>query len=158
MVDQNILSRKKMLWIDADVLYLEPYIEFFERNGFDVILCGSLTKAREFLTQQKFDIIILDIMIAPTSEEEKSTYDFASTNGGRQAGLVFYIQMKSRLEDQRTPVLVLTQRLDLEIQNRFLAEGVPAKSFARKVDFPEVTRLLEKVLELLDEKSREEQA
>jgi len=149
MTNENPTRTHKILWIDEDGHILEPYLEFLEANGYKVEMCDNLSKGEKLVQSEKFDLVILDVMITPTEEEEKNAYTTEAADLGMQSGLVFFKRVKSYLEKSKTPLLVLTQRIGLEIRDKFVAEGLPQSAFARKSDLPTVRHVLEKLEEIL---------
>src|SRR5687767_14648037 len=99
----------RVLWIDEDSHLLEPYVEFLEMNNYKIEMCGNLSKGEELIKLEKYDLVILDVMITPTEEEEANAYNIEAADLGMQSGLVFYKRVKSYLEQSKTPILVLTQ-------------------------------------------------
>lgn len=149
MANENLAKSCKVLWIDEDYNILEPYREYLENEGFEVEMCGNLSEAERLVKSIQYDLIILDVMITPTEEEELDAYNVDASDLGMQSGLVFFKRMKEHLEKSKTQVLVLTQRLDLEIRDKFIAEGLPQNAFARKADLPNVRQVLQKLEEII---------
>lgn len=152
MTNENLTHPYRILWIDEDGHTLEPYLEFLEMNGYKVEMCGNLSRGEVLVQSEKYDLVILDVMITPTEEEEKNAYNIEVADLGMQSGLVFFKRVKSYLEQSKTPLLVLTQRIDFEIRDKFIAEGLSHNAFARKSDLPTVRNVLEKLEQMLKTK------
>ena len=101
-----MLKRKNIMWIDDEAKSLASYAEAFESKGIAIKFISTCIRAIHLLEKMKEesdfpDIILLDIMMPNTK------YIFIdgkkiATNGGHDAGLVFYnIWLKGFIEKTR---------------------------------------------------------
>ena len=140
---------KRILWLDNDPAYLETYEEALRESGFEVTLTTTVTAAERLLAKEKYDLLILDVMIPTKSEAEENFYPPETTDSGLKTGLLFYRRMKARLDEQRTPVLVMTVRLDSGILDEFVDAGLERENFCTKMSLRERPTFISKVSEIL---------
>jgi hypothetical protein len=150
---------QKILWIDDDVVLLEPYVQHLASQlpSYMIEIEKSITEAEGRIkssVHDPYELIILDVMISP-SEVEEVAYPPYATNFGIETGLAFIRRVKSLLVALGTKVLVLTQRLDKDIENEFLKESMPNLVFERKVEVPTVSKFSERVVKILKTKTDE---
>jgi CheY-like chemotaxis protein len=60
-------QRMKILWVEDDYYHLKYLARLITKKGFDVVPARSLIEAKELLDNQKFDLVLLDLII-PYSE------------------------------------------------------------------------------------------
>ncbi|MDT0294998.1 bifunctional response regulator/alkaline phosphatase family protein [Mesonia ostreae] len=54
------MNHIKVLWVDDEIDLLKPHILFLEGKGYEVTTCQSGTEAIEEVSEQNFDIVLLD--------------------------------------------------------------------------------------------------
>jgi CheY-like chemotaxis protein len=140
--------RNKILWLDNDLAYIEPYVEILRESGFEVNPVPTITQAEDQL-KGDYDLLILDIMIPTKTEQEEQVYRPERTEAGRKTGLAFYTRMKQALEEKGCRLLVLTVRLDESIFEEFLAAGLPRECYDTKMTLREAPIFLERVKDIL---------
>lgn len=127
------MPKKKILWIDNDERLLAPHILRLETEGYTVKQATTFTEGLKEVENNGYDLLILDIMM-PVSEEEDALLHDKETEKGRKAGFVFYNEYRELLENKRIAVFVFTIREDVEIREKFLAAGLPEKNFMTKIE------------------------
>lgn len=140
---------KNILWLDNDPTWIDPYVAAIKQMGHEVTVVTTVTKAELAIKSNRYDLLILDVMVPTKTEEEEIAYPPELTKGGTQTGLVFYQRMKELIVAADTRVLAMTLRLDEKIKDAFIAEGLPADSFATRLTLRDVSVFSEKLLALL---------
>ena len=140
---------KKILWLDNDVSYVEPYVEELELEGYATIVVKSVAEAEELIKNNQFALLILDVMIPTTSEEEKQ-YPSEMTDFGHKVGLHFYRRMKRFLDAANTRVVVMTIRIDKDISDEFIQAGLPRDCLFTKISVMKTPEFLGKVKGLIE--------
>jgi len=130
-----------VLWIDNDRVYLWPRVARLEAEGHQVVRAYTLSDASARLESEldRWDLVIIDVMMNVREEEEKE-FPPSETDSGHRAGLVFYERWRDRLEQADIGVAVLTIRQDEGIMRDFIRAGLPEDRFRRKLDVAD-TRL-----------------
>jgi CheY-like chemotaxis protein len=143
---------KKILWLDNDTAYIKVYVKTLigQPEPYEVDLISTITEADDYLSRGSYDLLILDVMIPTTSEEEEKLYPPEETSQGLNMGLTFYIKHKKVLTEMGTKVLVLTARIDEAIKKGFMMSGLPQENIVMKAEVGDVTSLVEKVAEVLE--------
>lgn len=136
---------KRVLWLDNDAPYLEPYVEALADSGYDATVVTTLSEAEARIKNNQYSLLILDVMIPTKSEEEELNYPPHETDHGHKAGLFFFKRLKSELEYAGTQVLVLTVRLDQRILDEFVEAGLPPLHFDTKYKLREVNVFLDRI-------------
>jgi two-component system phosphate regulon response regulator OmpR len=80
----------KILVIDDDTRLRNLLGKFLEENGFETMLAKDTEEAKSFLNTQKFDLLIVDVML-PNQNGIEFTHNF-------------------RLSSNNTPIIILTAR------------------------------------------------
>lgn len=141
----------KILWIDNDKIFLVPRIYRLQVEGYFVKQVLTLTEGLKELEKEGYDLLILDVMM-PIQEEEDELFPPATTNFGKEAGLLFYKRYKEMIEKKGITIFVLTIREDAAIRDKFLDAGLPEKNFMTKSEGADTAVFLARVKELLEEK------
>jgi CheY-like chemotaxis protein len=124
----------KILWLDDDLGTITSFVQSLSEIGWEIDVCRSPVDAERMLensARQPYELLILDVMI-PTTLEEEAAYPLYATNAGIETGLVFLQRTKHLLLALNTAVLVLTGRLDQDIRHRFAREAIPNLHFGTK--------------------------
>src|SRR6185436_13922602 len=79
-----------VLWLDNEVAYMQPFVMAMEDEGIQVTLTSSVQKAEDLLRRDRYDALLLDVMVPVTDAAFDSGYDGSSTENGYATGLVFY--------------------------------------------------------------------
>ncbi len=140
---------KRVIWLDNDTDYLSPYIDELKDNDFEIRVSKSVLEAETFIKENKYELLILDVMIPTVNEEEEKFYPVKETQYGHQTGLCFYKRMKKVLDEKKTAVLVNTVRLDQQIKDEFQQAGLPKENFATKFALRSTDEFLDKVNSIL---------
>jgi CheY-like chemotaxis protein len=149
-----MIEGRQVLWLDNDPAYIKQFVMTLEEDGYSVVVKKSVTEAERLLQEQRFDLVIVDVMIPTVSQEEEQRYPPAETDNGHKTGLVFFRKVKLLLADKQTSILVLTVRIDEEVRKEFLKEGLPEAQFVTKMDVMETPKFMKKIESLLGEASR----
>lgn len=138
-------ARKQILWIDNDRKYLHPYHIALENNGYLVRFANSVSEGERALNASQFDLLILDVMIPTSEEDERSGYTSSAIELGHSTGLIFYQRNRDLLMKLRVRTMVLTVRVDQNIKNAFLASGLPSHLFFTKSRLVRVSAFVDAV-------------
>lgn len=142
---------KRILWLDNDPAYLETYEEALKESGFEVEIVTTVTAAERLIESKEYDLLLLDVMIPTKNEAEENLYPPETTDSGLKTGLLFYRRMKAKLDQLKTPVLVMTVRLDSGILDEFVKAGLKPDNFCTKVALRERPVFIDKVKEVLSD-------
>ncbi|MFI4930797.1 MAG: response regulator [Burkholderiales bacterium] len=82
----------RLLLIDDDTRLTAMVVDYLRANGFEVITAGSLASGREYLRQEAFDALLLDLML-PDGD-----------------GLDLTRELRADARTRRLPLLMLTAR------------------------------------------------
>jgi len=142
---KGIVKNKRILWIDNDLPALMPYVNGLRADGYEVVTATTITMAKTSLSEHEFDLVIIDMMI-PTSEQEELEYSPMETRFGQDTGLLFGRWIKTHYP--HLPIIALTVRLDSEIRDTFMRFGT---DFRTKVSLRDAFVFLEYINRILDE-------
>lgn len=145
---------QRILWLDNDPGYLEPFVEALTDDGYDVEVVPTVAEAETALHSATYDLFLLDVMIPTVNASEEQRFDPSETKLGVQTGLVFYRLNKDLIEGAGTKILVMTVRLDKSIMDQFVAAGLPADRFATKYDLRDSSVFLAKIHSVLGESNQ----
>jgi CheY-like chemotaxis protein len=143
---------KRILWLDNDTAYINVYIKLLRNqpDPYEVTVAATLSEAEDYLKETTYDLIILDVMIPTTNEEEERAYPPDQTDHGLKMGLSFYKNHQKELVDAKTKVLILTARIDEAIKQGFVNVGLPPECIVEKAEIGEVSDFLGKVEEVIN--------
>jgi CheY-like chemotaxis protein len=136
---------RQILWLDNDPAYLEPFVEALKEENYSVTVVESLTEAEKSLQQEKFDLMIIDVMIPTLNSREETRYEPEETDLGYKTGLIFYKHNREILRRSNTRIMVMTVRLDKAIMDEFVKAGLPSNAFATKYEMSDPISFLDKV-------------
>lgn len=143
---------KKILWIDNDPAYIEPFLMSLEDEGFEVQVAKTVSAGENALASaHEFCLLILDVMIPTVNEAEEKVYLPDETGNGHRTGLIFYKRMKVKLEELGLPVLVMTVRIDKAITMDFIEAGLALDRFVTKMELRDASDFLAKVQSVIEE-------
>jgi CheY-like chemotaxis protein len=137
----------QILWLDNDVYDIKPYVDALRDEGYQVTVVSTVGDADMLIGRERYDLLILDVMVPTKNEEEEAHYLPEETEQGLKTGLILYRRLKRKLEGAK--VLVLTVRLDKAIEEEFFAAGLPRECFETKYTLREAGVFLDKVKSLL---------
>jgi CheY-like chemotaxis protein len=140
---------KRILWLDNDPAYLDPFIDTLKDEGYEVDIASTVSEAEYFLKVRQYELLILDVMIPTVSADEEKRYTPDMTNLGLKTGVVFYIINKELLQKARMQVLVMTVRLDKDIRDEFVNAGLPQNCFATKYELRDASVFLDRIKEMI---------
>ncbi|MFO1429509.1 MAG: TIR domain-containing protein [Candidatus Competibacteraceae bacterium] len=142
---------KKILWLDDDPAQVSPYLEILDDEGYSAKVVSSVTEAESLLNSDRYDLFILDVMIPTRNLDEENRFSPDETERGRKLGLYFYRKYKEKFKLNETQVLVLTQRIDLDICDEFIKSGLKHGQFCTKFALRDVEIFLKKVNDLISD-------
>ena len=142
-------DRKKVLWIDNDTGQIVPYEVALRQAGFHVTVVPTVSEGEALVASDNFALVILDVMISVTEEEEAGEYKPEETANTYKTGLVFYARVKAKLNELNTPAVVMTVRNDQQIANEFVAAGLPADCLFRKFEVREAHVFVDRIRAVL---------
>lgn len=140
---------KKILWLDNDPGYLQPYLYVLREEGYDVTVAPTLSRADYLLRTRRYDLLLLDVMIPIVDVEEEARYPPSQTENSLKTGLVFYKVNRELLDRSSTQVLVMTVRMDSSIREEFVALGLPPHCFATKLELAYVDDFLNRIKSMI---------
>jgi CheY-like chemotaxis protein len=148
-VDIKMPETKRILWIDNDQANIRAFVNGLREAGYTVDVVTSVSAAEELLVTNRFDLLILDIMIPTMSEKEEEKYPPDETDNGHSTGLLFLKRLGADLVKAGTVVMAFTVRVDKGILRAFEESGLPRSQFVTKMEVREWADFLRKVEELL---------
>jgi CheY-like chemotaxis protein len=101
---------KKILMVDDELEYIEAHIQALKDEGYEVEKVMEVDHAVQVLDKDKFDLIILD-MLMPPSESDRETPNIEL----RETGLRLYITIRETLQLRDIPILFMTVLRDKTI-------------------------------------------
>ncbi len=105
-------ARKRVLMVDDQLDYIEPYAEALEDEDFDVTLLSQVDTALDLLRSEKFDVIILDMLMPPSEHVHE---DFEDLDLRKSGGWVLsQIREDERLRD--VPIIFITAVRDTHVR------------------------------------------
>lgn len=137
---------KKILWVDNDVAYLEPYATALKVDGHQVIMAPTVTAARTCLSKYAFDLVIVDMMIPTKTKKEELEFSPIETQHGTQTGLLLGRWIKTHYPS--LPIIGFSVRLDEEIRKNFMRFGT---DFRTKYALRDVTVFLKYINRILND-------
>lgn len=142
-------QKTRILWLDNQPVLNLASVDHMRSQGYTVEEVKTITHAERLLSERRYNLLILDVMIPSFDEEEERRYPPSMTDGGYRAGLVFYERHKDSLAEKGTRVLVVTNRQDEEIFLEFMRLELPRICFATQYDCRDPEKLLARVEEVL---------
>lgn len=105
-------TRKRILMVDDQLDYIQPYAEALEDEDFDVTLISQVDSALEMLREGGFDVIILDMLMPPSEGVHE---DFEDLDLRKSGGWVLsQIREDERLRD--VPIIFITAVRDTRVR------------------------------------------
>jgi len=140
---------KKILWLDNDPVLIDDHVNALREQGYEVTVKTTAMNAETHIRDHHYDLLILDVMIPTKNEEEEKVYEPEKTNYGYKTGLLFYRRMKDELAKAGTQVLVMRIKLDKEILDEFVAEGIKPEHITTKFALRNVDVFCDKIKAIL---------
>jgi hypothetical protein len=122
-----------------------PFVDELKDQGFMVTVVETALEAEERLNAERYDYVIVDVMVPTKTAEEEALYSKEETKRGYNTGVVFWRRVGNKLLGQGVVLLILTQRLDQSIRDELTRAGVPARNFARKFQLSDPATLVERL-------------
>ena len=138
----------RMLWVENDPM---PALAAAIREGSYLLdHAYFLSQGEEYLKENVYDIVILDILMAVEPEDIEAGYTAIETARGNEAGLAFYRRHRSDFENMRAGVLVYSVLGGgSDMKDKFVAQGLPEGNFLYKVSEANVNYLFQHVERVL---------
>lgn len=131
---------KKILFIDDNKLTSDPIRQDLIGTYYlHVTMVDDADKVMRLLEKEKYDAIILDVMM--TVPENWNIIDFTSAEKGLATGLVLFKNI--RILHPQIPILILSVRTNLEIEESELVSHLTKPCLIK-----EIYNSLEKLLNL----------
>jgi CheY-like chemotaxis protein len=142
---------ERILWLDNDPAYLEPFVEALAEEGYEVEVVATVAEAEQSLREKRYELLLLDVMIPTINAKEEERFDPVLTKMGNNTGLLFFTLNKELMEQRGMRLLVMTVRLDKPIMDEFVKAGLPRTSFATKYDLRDANVFLARIRGILNE-------
>ena len=105
---------KKILFLDDEPEFVRPQVTALEESGYEVILVSDVNEAMTALLNDRFDLILLDVIMPPReSEFEGGEDEFALI----ETGVKLHEEIREKLRIVDTPIIFITIVRDFEIRN-----------------------------------------
>ena len=137
------MKKNRIVWVDDQIntLLLEPYVDEFIDNGFEVIrvdrVFDGLISVLKAQVQTSLSAILIDIIMPP------GDLDFGETRGGMRTGIVVLQELMKEDSLKSIPIVVVTNADDETVRSICLEYGIP---YLQKSEFfadTFVTRIME---------------
>jgi CheY-like chemotaxis protein len=138
---------RRILWLDNDPGQIRGITKALEAAGNEVVVCRTVSSAEQYIRTEKFDLVVLDVMI-PITAAEVADYSYKETEDTLSTGLVFYRRVRDFLLANNTPVLVVTVRIDNDIVSAFREAGLPSERFVTRYAVRNTQTLLARIAEV----------
>jgi CheY-like chemotaxis protein len=92
------MNKAKILWVDDEVDFLQPHILFLQEKGYDVETATNAEDGLELITQQQFDLVLLDEMM-PGKDGLTALTDIKKINPGLPVIMITKNEEESLMED-----------------------------------------------------------
>ncbi len=109
----------RILFLEDEELLVEDLPLALAPDGFEVVATNSVTEALEYLKEEPFDVVLLDIMMPVPESLEIDPMQFAY---GRETGVAVAKLMKAI--KPTTPIVAFTVLTDPEIRSRMREAGI----------------------------------
>jgi len=134
----------RILWLEED--YLDAFEAALRVRGYEVDRAFFLSDAVGLLDKNRYDLLLLDVMIPIEGPDVDLGFTSDNTQGGDRSGLSFYEKYRDRLVSLDLPVLVYTICGDIpDVKKSFVELGLKPENYIDKVDASNVNDLLQHV-------------
>ena len=140
---------KTLLWVDNDTRYIYPFEVALQMQGYVVTVVPTVSEGAALLATNEYALVIIDVMIPVTEDEEATDYPPDATDETHKTGLVFYGRYRDELARRGIPLMVMTVRIDQGIQDEFVRAGLPANMFVRKFEVRDSDAFVDKIRSVL---------
>jgi len=120
-------GKKRILWLEDEPGFIQHRVEILEDEGFEIDLIDTVSALEDRLKRNKYEIIILDVMMAPAKVFSRKE----SRSGLITGKLAFFEIIKKHAP--RTPVVVFTALSDVTKLGREIREEMRKDDYV--VDF-----------------------
>jgi CheY-like chemotaxis protein len=138
---------KRILFVDDEPEFVRPQVTALEDTGYEVTLEMDPDRAVTLLQQQKFDLIILDLIMPPRREDKERGYqepDYAET------GVKLHQEIRDKPELADIPIIFLTvvrdQGIQREIRQRERKYGHKLRYLTKPVSSSDVVVEVQRAL------------
>lgn len=107
----------RVLFLDDERSLVQALPRLLKSKGLYMIGTTSITEAIELFAKEKFDAVLLDVMMPPAEDMDAEALDY-----GRETG----IEVARRMQTQKpaVPIVALTVVRDREMQARMREAGI----------------------------------
>ncbi len=127
------IENPRVLFIDDDLYAVQIFVEVLLDAGYAVSQASSPDEALDLAREERFDAVVIDIMMPPGS-----VFTAIETAGGYKTGIALARAIRELQPD--TKLLALTSSTDPEVHEWFSSEGsailrkpVPRREFLRSL-------------------------
>ena len=117
-IKKEFIKRKRILYIDDDLLRTRFYM--LEDRGYKVVPVDNANDALKKIKKNKFDLILLDIMMPAPNFVSNETVNY-----GYETGIYLANKIKSSI-NRKTPIIVLTANPQPNVESELKNIGVAA--------------------------------
>lgn len=143
MSTQSIPPRKKLLYVDDEPEWTQPYVNALRNTGYDVLCVRSRNEAIDALGTHRFDLIVLDVILP----EGRRQGDIATEQPRAESGLLLHDYIRTTLRLTDTPIVFVTIVRDTETRLQIQELERRSHHIARIVTKPDFTDQLLKHVE-----------
>lgn len=106
---------RKILMIDDEPEWIRPHAEALEDEGYQVTRMMDVDDAIRLLEKEKFDLIVLDLLMPPSAELANN---FDPELDLRETGVWVHRVIRERLGIQKVPIIIMSVVRDKEIRDK----------------------------------------
>jgi CheY-like chemotaxis protein len=141
------MSDYTVLWLDNDLGNIDALGMSLRQSGMDVTFVTKVGVAEELVRRERYDLVLVDVMIPVTDDEFESGYAADQTEDSLCTGFVFFVRNRQYLA--QSVVVVLTVRIDGGIREKFVAAGLPLENFLTRYEVRDTRRFTSEMLRRL---------
>jgi len=108
------IQQKKILMIDDEPERITAHVEALEDEGYHVARAAQVDEGLQLITQQDFDLLIMDLLMAPS----RQLADRIKELDLRESGFWLYQQIREQLGKQHIPIIFFSGVRDPKIANK----------------------------------------
>lgn len=134
------MQKRKILWLENDILFAQPYVEVLSDKQYDVILVQTSSEALRVLSSdENISFAIIDIVIPPSEDQ-----DIVKTRGGFRAGIEIGRWIKANRPD--LPFIAFSVGQEPEVVSWFIENALGYIPKYKLRDIHDFAAYVEKVI------------